>query len=162
VSLTTATYGALRLLAAGGHAGDEARMRLPADGPAGDPPACPACRHSADVHTTAGCIWQGCPCRPDEHGRPTMPRRAQRSASVSDRKMTTEGERAKKAEYQRRWRASKGARTGQPGRPVEVPCGTPGSITPYKRHRRRGEEPCPACRAEWNRWQREYHASKRS
>lgn len=65
------------------------------------------------------------------------------------------------AEQQRRYRASKSGRNGQNGRPVEVPCGTPGSTAPYKRHRRRGEEPCAACRAEYNRWHREYQAGKR-
>ncbi len=47
------------------------------------------------------------------------------------------------AEYQRKWRASKGARTGQPGRPVTQPCGT---VAAYRRHGRNGEEPCEACR----------------
>jgi hypothetical protein len=47
------------------------------------------------------------------------------------------------ADYQRRWRASKGARTGAPGRPVTAPHGTPAA---YKRHLRRGEQPCQACR----------------
>lgn len=47
------------------------------------------------------------------------------------------------AEYQRRWRASKGARTGQPGRPATQPCGT---VAAYKRHLRNGETPCEPCR----------------
>ena len=46
------------------------------------------------------------------------------------------------AEYQRRWRASKGARTGEPGRPASEPCGTPAA---FRRHKRNGEEPCDAC-----------------
>lgn len=48
------------------------------------------------------------------------------------------------AEYQRQWRAAKGARTGQPGRPAVQPCGTEAA---YKRHSRRGETPCEACKA---------------
>lgn len=48
------------------------------------------------------------------------------------------------AEYQRRWRASKGARTGLPGRPVSRPCGT---RTAYKRHLAHGETPCSLCKA---------------
>lgn len=47
------------------------------------------------------------------------------------------------AEYQRRWRASKGARTGQPGRPATQPCGT---VAAFRRHKRAGEEPCDACK----------------
>jgi hypothetical protein len=47
------------------------------------------------------------------------------------------------AEYQRRWRASKGARTGQPGRPATQPCGT---VAAFRRHKRNGEEPCEACK----------------
>jgi hypothetical protein len=35
------------------------------------------------------------------------------------------------AEQQRKWRASKGARTGKPGRPAIEPCGTTAA---YKRH----------------------------
>lgn len=48
------------------------------------------------------------------------------------------------AEYQRRWRASKGARTGQPGPPATQPCGT---VAAYRRHHRHGEAPCAACLA---------------
>jgi hypothetical protein len=47
------------------------------------------------------------------------------------------------AEYQRRWRASKGARTGMPGPPATQPCGT---VAAYKRHLRHREPPCDPCR----------------
>jgi len=47
------------------------------------------------------------------------------------------------AEYQRQWRAARGARTGHPGRPVSRPCGT---VAAYKRHLRHNEHPCMACR----------------
>lgn len=46
------------------------------------------------------------------------------------------------AEYQRRWRASKGARTGRPGPKPTQPCGTSAA---YRRHERAGEVPCAAC-----------------
>lgn len=55
------------------------------------------------------------------------------------------------AEYQRRWRASKGVRTGQLGRPVTEPCGTPAA---YKRHKRNGEAVDDACREAYNADQR--------
>lgn len=46
------------------------------------------------------------------------------------------------AEYKRRWRAARGARTGQPGRPP-APCP---SAACWKRHQRRGEpHDVPAC-----------------
>jgi hypothetical protein len=48
------------------------------------------------------------------------------------------------ADYQRRWRARHGARTGKPGRPVSAGCGT---LSAYRRHLRHGEQPCAACRA---------------
>jgi hypothetical protein len=57
------------------------------------------------------------------------------------------------AEYQRQYRAGKGARTGQPGRPATRPCGTEPA---YRRHLRNGETPCDACRAA----HREHHAEK--
>ena len=62
------------------------------------------------------------------------------------------------AEYQRRWRASKGARTGQPGRPATQPCGTPAA---YRRHKRAGEEPCPACKAAESERQRFYYQQRK-
>ena len=60
------------------------------------------------------------------------------------------------AEYQRRWRASQGARTGQPGRPAVQPCGT---VAAYKRHLRHGEQPCVACRTANATWHRERYAA---
>lgn len=63
------------------------------------------------------------------------------------------------AEYQRKWRASKGARTGAPGRPVTQPHGTPAA---YKRHRRAGEEPCAACRAAESERQRELYQRRKN
>lgn len=63
------------------------------------------------------------------------------------------------AEYQRQWRASKGARTGAPGRPITAACGT---ASAYKRHKRKGEPVDTACREAWNAYQREmYRARKR-
>jgi len=64
------------------------------------------------------------------------------------------------AEYQRRWRASRGARTGEPGRPAVQPCGTPAA---YARHLRHGEIPCEACRLANSQRHRElYQARKKS
>lgn len=62
------------------------------------------------------------------------------------------------AEYQRKWRASKGARTGAPGRPATKPCGTTAA---YKRHQRHGEAPCGPCRSAWAEWQRVYYLSRK-
>lgn len=62
------------------------------------------------------------------------------------------------AEYYRQWRAKRGARTGQPGRPVTQPCGT---VAAYRRHRKAGEQPCEPCREAWNELQRvQYQARK--
>lgn len=47
------------------------------------------------------------------------------------------------ADYQRRWRALHGARTGVRGRPVTAEHGT---LAGYRRHRRDGEQPCAPCR----------------
>jgi hypothetical protein len=58
--------------------------------------------------------------------------------------MSTESQRQAKAEYQRRWRARQGARTGQLGRRPVQPCGT---LAAYRRHLDKGEEPCAECRA---------------
>lgn len=62
------------------------------------------------------------------------------------------------ADYQRKWRAAHGARTGQPGPPPTQPCGTNAA---YKRHQRKGEPPCDACRAAWSAYQRELYARRR-
>lgn len=62
------------------------------------------------------------------------------------------------AEYQRKWRASKGARTGAPGRPATQPCGTTAA---YKRHQRHGETPCDECRAAWSTYQRELYQKRK-
>jgi len=51
------------------------------------------------------------------------------------------------ADYQRRWRASKGAATGQPGPPPSAPCGTAAA---FKRHKRKGEPIDAACRDAYN------------
>lgn len=63
------------------------------------------------------------------------------------------------ADYQRQWRASKGARTGQPGRPASAPCGT---VAAYKRHKRKGEPIDDACRQAWNAEQRRLYAKRKS
>jgi hypothetical protein len=63
------------------------------------------------------------------------------------------------AEQQRRWRASKGARTGQPGRPPTQPCGT---VAAYKRHQRKGETPCAACRGAWSAYQRDLYRRRKA
>jgi hypothetical protein len=47
------------------------------------------------------------------------------------------------ADQQRRYRAARGARTGQPGRPASQPCGTRAA---YRRHLRAGEVPCQPCK----------------
>jgi hypothetical protein len=62
------------------------------------------------------------------------------------------------AEYQRKWRASKGARTGVPGRPPTQPCGT---VAAYKRHRRNDETPCDACRSAWAAYQRDAYQRRK-
>jgi hypothetical protein len=62
------------------------------------------------------------------------------------------------ADYQRRWRAKQGARTGQPGPPPTQPCGT---VAAYKRHQRRKEPPCEACRAAWADQQRTYYERRK-
>jgi hypothetical protein len=62
------------------------------------------------------------------------------------------------AEYQRKWRASKGARTGAPGRPITAPCG---SAAAYKRHKRNGEAIDDACRTAYNDEQRRLYQRRR-
>lgn len=62
------------------------------------------------------------------------------------------------AQYQRQWRAARGARTGQPGRPVTEPCGTAAA---YKRHKRNGEPVDTACREAYNADQRELYARRK-
>lgn len=65
------------------------------------------------------------------------------------------------AEYQRKWRARHGARTGKPGRPEKPPppCGT---VPAYRRHVRRGEPVDEACRAAWADYFRQRRNSERS
>lgn len=61
------------------------------------------------------------------------------------------------AAYQREWRQKHS--TGRPsGRPVVAVCGT---TSAYKRHLRKGEPPCAACREAWNQWQRDYYAARK-
>lgn len=52
-----------------------------------------------------------------------------------------------RADYFRRWRAERakadGRAPGRPGRPPSAPCGT---LAAYRRHLRRDETPCQACR----------------
>jgi hypothetical protein len=62
------------------------------------------------------------------------------------------------AEYQRRWRAKRGARTGQPGRPQTEPCGT---VAAYRRHERHQEPPCGLCRAAHSAYQRELYRRRK-
>ena len=66
---------------------------------------------------------------------------------------------AKDAEYYRKWRAARGARTGQPGRPVTAPCGTRSA---YMRHLNRNETPCQACKDANSAHQREYYAARKA
>lgn len=61
------------------------------------------------------------------------------------------------AEYQRQWRARKGANTGKPGRPRTRPCGT---LAAYARHRRHQEQPCVECASAWAQYVREYRAGR--
>ena len=56
------------------------------------------------------------------------------------------------AERQRAYRARKGAATGQRGPAPTQPHGT---LAAYRRHRRRDETPCDACRLAYNAWHRE-------
>lgn len=63
------------------------------------------------------------------------------------------------AEYQRRWRASQGVRTGAVGRPITAPCGTAAA---YKRHKRRGEQVDDACRQAYNEEQRRLYQRRKS
>ena len=63
------------------------------------------------------------------------------------------------ADRSRAYRASKGARTGQPGPPPSAPCGT---VSAYKRHLRQGETPDDACRAAWAEYQRERYQARRA
>jgi hypothetical protein len=62
------------------------------------------------------------------------------------------------ADYQRRWRASKGARTGQPGRAATQPHGTPAA---FRRHKRAGEDPCEPCRRAESERQAELYRARR-
>jgi len=66
------------------------------------------------------------------------------------------------AEYQRERRAriarEAGRTPGRPGPKVSQPCGT---VAAYKRHTRRQEPPCEACRKAWAEWQRDYYKRKR-
>lgn len=62
------------------------------------------------------------------------------------------------AEYQRRWRAKHGAKTGQPGRPITQPCGT---VAAYKRHQRKNETPCAACRQAYSAYQAELYQQRK-
>lgn len=61
------------------------------------------------------------------------------------------------AEYQRAWRKRHG-QGGAPGRPVTAECGT---VSAYKRHQRRGEPVCDACRLAWSAYQRERYAARK-
>ena len=67
-----------------------------------------------------------------------------------------------RAEYQRlrraRLAAEAGREPGKAGRPATHPCGTNAA---YKRHQRKGEPPCAACRAAWSAYQRELYARRR-
>lgn len=58
------------------------------------------------------------------------------------------------AEYQRRYRDR--LRGGPPRDPA--PCGT---YAAYRRHKRRGEQPCDACREAYNERQRENYRRRR-
>jgi hypothetical protein len=58
------------------------------------------------------------------------------------------------AERNRRWRAARGARIGAPPGPAPTqPCGTHAA---YRRHQRRKEPPCEACRAAEREYRRRY------
>ena len=67
------------------------------------------------------------------------------------------------AEYQRAYRARKaleaGRQPGQVGRPVSAPCGT---VAAYKRHQRRGEQPCQSCRAANAAYHRELYRRRKT
>jgi hypothetical protein len=57
--------------------------------------------------------------------------------------LMTPEQRAKKADYMRRWRAKHGARTGRRGPAPSAKCGTRSG---YHRHYKEGTAPCAACR----------------
>ena len=63
------------------------------------------------------------------------------------------------ADQQRRWRASKGARTGAPGPAPSAPCGT---VSAYKRHKRNGEPVDDACRQAYNAEARRLYALRKN
>jgi len=63
-----------------------------------------------------------------------------------------------RAEYHREWRAKKGARTGQPGRPVTRPCGT---VAAFNRHKYNGETPCAACHNAYRDHQRQMYLQRK-
>lgn len=57
------------------------------------------------------------------------------------------------ADRQRRYRQRNGARVGDhPGPLPSAPCGT---VSAYKRHLRRREPPCVACKAAWAAYHRQ-------
>ena len=43
--------------------------------------------------------------------------------------------------------------------PITRPCGT---YAAYRRHKRKGEDPCEACAAAWAEWQRDYYARRKA
>lgn len=49
-----------------------------------------------------------------------------------------------RAAYMRQYRAKQGATTGVRGPKPTQPCGT---VAAFRRHKRRGEEPCEHCKA---------------
>jgi hypothetical protein len=60
------------------------------------------------------------------------------------------------ADRQRAYRERNGARVGEsPGPVPSAPCGT---VSAWKRHQRKGEPSCAACRAAWATYQRERYA----
>jgi hypothetical protein len=63
------------------------------------------------------------------------------------------------ADYQRQWRARKGAATGKPGRPVTAECGT---VAAYKRHQRKAEPLDQACRNAWSAYQRQLYQRRKN
>lgn len=59
----------------------------------------------------------------------------------------------------RQYRAKHGARTGVRGPKPTQPCGT---VAAYRRHKRRGEEPCKHCRAAYSEWNHQQYLARKA
>lgn len=64
-----------------------------------------------------------------------------------------------RSEYMREYRAKKGIKVGQRGRPVTQPCGT---VAAYNRHKRNGEPVDAACREAGREHQRKMYLQRKA